>query len=126
MAKRILSLATDPSLLKLREMILRAAGYEVMSATNLLQVIEAYASGDFDLILIGHTISGNEKRRIAIKLRELGTKGEVLELCLVSPEIPNVDHWLIESEPQQLLDRIREVLYNSEHATSGEGKAAGM
>jgi len=108
--KRILSLATDSSLLTLRAMILQAAGYEVHSASNLLQVIEAYKSGDFDLVLIGHTISEKEKRRIASKLRELGTNGSVLELCLISPEIPNVDYWMIEAGPQVLLDKIHEIL----------------
>src|SRR5579883_1467225 len=110
MAKRILSLATEPSLLTLRAMILQAAGYDVCSASNLLQVVEAYESGDFDLILIGHTINGKEKRRIATKLRELGTKGSVLEICLVSPEIPNVDHWMTEAAPQLLLEKISEIL----------------
>lgn len=109
MAKRILSLATDSSLLTLRAMILQAAGYEVSSASNLLQVIEAYKSGDFDLVLIGHTINGQEKRRISAKLRELETRGSVLELCLVSPEIPNVDYWMIEAGPQVLLERIQEI-----------------
>jgi PleD family two-component response regulator len=117
MAKRILSLATDSSLLTLRAMILQAAGYEVHSATNLLQVIEAYHSGDFDLILIGHTINEKEKRRIATKLRELGTNGSVLELCLISPEIPNVDYWIIESGPEVLLDKIQEILADNDPET---------
>ena len=109
MPHRILSLATDPSLITLREMVLKTAGYEVMSATSLIQVDQALETGDFDLVLISHTITEKEKRRIATRLRDLGTAADVLELCFISPEIPDVDHWMIESDPQALLDKIKDI-----------------
>ena len=64
MARKILNVGTDPEQVKLRDKALVSAGYHVVSATNLLEVIKACEQHDIDLAVLGHALNVNEKSRI--------------------------------------------------------------
>jgi DNA-binding response OmpR family regulator len=72
MAKRILSISYDRSLLWTRQLLLEQLGYQVFSAEGFAQAWEAAEnrSNRFDLIILGHSIPSNDKKVIVTHLRD--------------------------------------------------------
>ena len=64
MAKHILSISYDDALLRTREMLLRAQGYLVTSALGRTNAIEECKKGNFDLLILGHSIPNEEKKEL--------------------------------------------------------------
>jgi DNA-binding response OmpR family regulator len=71
MAKRILSISYDESLLLTRRFLLDQAGFEVLSALGFVEAIEACdAANQLDLIILGHSIPPKDKNRIMAHIKE--------------------------------------------------------
>ena len=79
MRPRILSISYDLTLLQTREIMLNQAGYEVVSAEGFAEAIE-HCSGNFDLIIVGHSIPQKDKRAIIGELHRQGCNAPVLSL----------------------------------------------
>lgn len=72
MAKRILSISYDRSLLWTRQLLLEQLGYDVLSAEGFAQ---AWAAAEdkknhFDLIILGHSIPPHDKQAIVSHMRD--------------------------------------------------------
>ncbi len=65
MPKLILSVGRDLQLLKKRTTALNGAGYTVVAATDPRQAIEDMFNGDFDLVLLCHSLTNEERQRFA-------------------------------------------------------------
>ena len=65
MKARILSLAANPELGKLRAMVLRQAGYCVTWPSSRQETDRILQDESFEILLIGHTISGHSARKFA-------------------------------------------------------------
>ena len=93
MARKILNVGADQEQVKVRGNALVSAGYEVVSATNLLEVISACEQHDIDLAVLGHVLNVNEKSRITSTVRSLCKRSTlVLALYQTSPsEADNAD-----------------------------------
>ena len=68
MAHKILNVGSDRQLVDERHKVLASAGFEVVSATNLLEVTKACEEHDFALVVLGQALNVNEKRRIKFTL----------------------------------------------------------
>ena len=92
MARKILNVGADPEQVKVRDKALASAGYDVVSATNLLEVIKACEQYDIELAVLG-LVNVNEKSRITSTVRSTCTRGTpVLSLYKTSPsEAGNAD-----------------------------------
>jgi CheY-like chemotaxis protein len=77
--ERILSISLDADLLAARQKLLEDAGYAVVSANGFREAVQR-AKPDLDLIVVGHTIPQDEKRRIIQELRKRGCEAPVLGL----------------------------------------------
>ncbi|SRR5581483_216436 len=64
MAFRILSISYDATLLRTRQHLLEQKGYAVTSAEGYTEAMECCAAGDFDLVVIGHSIPHKDKEAI--------------------------------------------------------------
>ena len=64
MTKHILSISYDESLLRTREMLLRGEGYLVTSALGQTNAIEQCKKGNFDLLILGHSIPNQDKSEL--------------------------------------------------------------
>ena len=73
MAKHILSVSYDESLLLTREMLLRDPGYEVTPARGLTEALESCKEDKFDLILVCHSIPRKDKQAFMRKVRKAST-----------------------------------------------------
>jgi DNA-binding response OmpR family regulator len=109
MHARILSVSYDETLLHTRELILREAGYTVISVVGFTTAIKA-CDEHFDLIVMGHSIPQEDKRAIVAALRENGCQAPVLSL------IRHGDHPIpeaakaVQPDPQHVLDGIASLL----------------
>ena len=61
----ILSAGRDPDLLKARNTALVAQGYKVAAASDTFEVVDKLLNGDFDLVLLCHTMPDEDRRRLA-------------------------------------------------------------
>ncbi len=93
MARKILNVGADPEQVKVRDKALVSAGYQVVSATNLLEVIKACEQHDIELAVLGHVLNVNEKSRITATVRSRCQRDTpVLALYQTSPsEAGNAD-----------------------------------
>ena len=88
MAKHILSVSYDESLLKTRELLLRREGYDVTSALGFTQAVSECQNGNFDLFILGHSIPDGDKREL-IRLSRLQCAAPVLALRRHGEEAPD-------------------------------------
>ena len=107
----ILSVGHHPALLETRNLILRAAGYKVEEAASIKQAIRQFQAGNFDLVLLCHSIPTTERERLAGLIRASGASTSVASIATIAggPEDVFVDE-TFESDPRKLLPGIKEVL----------------
>jgi DNA-binding response OmpR family regulator len=112
-AKRILSISYNPSLLLTRQLLLEQAGFEVVSTSELSQALEACETSDspFDLVILGHSIPPEEKRKFVAHLKHnsnapilalLRTNESPVEGAVASVESIDVKQFM--ATVRQLLD----------------------
>jgi DNA-binding response OmpR family regulator len=109
-AKRILVIAYDPSLLLTRRLLLEQAGYEVITAEGFVAACEACeAQKEIDLAIIGHTVSQRDKEPIVARLRQ---NNRAPILALVKPHEASVRgaDLSVETEPTVLLAAVRNLI----------------
>ena len=61
----VLSAGHDHTLLAIRNMVLGQSGYRVVSAATAAEFVERFFGGDFDLVILCHTIPEDERHRMA-------------------------------------------------------------
>jgi len=125
MARRILNVGADRELVKIRDKALASAGYQVVSATNLLEVIKACEQQDIDLAVLGHVLNMNEKSRIISTVRSICKRSTpVLALYQTSPsEAGNADAALAAQEGTEALIRTVARMLDSRKKVSLKRKA---
>ena len=70
MKKRVLSISYDQAILKTRQYILEQEGLEVVSASGFSDAIAQCKNGKFALVVLGHSLSPQDKTAFANELRE--------------------------------------------------------
>jgi DNA-binding response OmpR family regulator len=66
---RILSIGYDRVLMPVRSMLLRQAGYEVVEAHSAGGALKRIKAGNFDLLLICHTVGQDEQNSLIEAMR---------------------------------------------------------
>jgi len=126
MAKRILSISYDASLLWTRQLMLQQLGYNVVSVEGFVAAIEACEAPnvDFDLAILGHTIPAKDKERIILHFRQHHNSPILALLRPHEGAIQNADR-SIDPEPEKLIEAVREILskIHSVQAFSGAAKS---
>lgn len=111
MAKRILSISYDQSLIWTRQLMLQQLGYNVVSAEGFIAAIEACEAPDvnFDLMILGHSIPAKDKERIISHFRQRCTSPILALLRPHEGAMRNADR-SIDPEPEKLIAAVREIL----------------
>ena len=111
MKGRILSLSADPELGKLRAMVLQQAGYEVTWPSSKAEADALLRQKNFDLLLIGHTISGPSSREFAETFRARNPQGKIIVIMAATYSLVKADRALRSMDgPEALLEAIEELL----------------
>jgi CheY-like chemotaxis protein len=69
-AKSVLSISYDSSLLITRQMLLQQAGYAVISALGFTEALERCRTEMYDIVLMGHSMPRKDKSALAAAVRE--------------------------------------------------------
>ena len=88
MTKRILSISYDPSLLWTRRLLLEQMGFEVISAEGFTEAWEACAGKNFDLVILGHSVSPKDKEKLIGHIQTLADTPILAMLKLMNHECP--------------------------------------
>jgi len=121
-AKRILSIAYDVSLLLTRKYLLEQAGFEVVSAEGFVEAMEACDARDrqFDLIIIGHTIPRKDKEKIIAHIRQQCSAPILALLKSYEGSVNGADRSVEASNPNILIATVRGMLEASTQTGSLE------
>jgi CheY-like chemotaxis protein len=68
----VLAVGFDLSLMRTRTLVLQSAGYIVESASTLKEAVDRFQAGDFDLVLLCHSIPMKDRDRLTCLIRATG------------------------------------------------------
>ena len=106
----VLAVGYDPVLLKTRGQVLQSEGYTVVSVRSLKRAITQFAEGDFDLVVLCHSIPQEDRQRLAYLIRGHSSRTPIVfvssGLCQYEPSADLTT----ENNPDDLLSDLREVL----------------
>ena len=109
----VLCTGWDQSLLDTRALILKSKGHEVHQARTQSEVVSACESHEFDVAVIGQSLSNRMKPVVASLIRQKCPNVKVLELYQphLGKAVADADSWLeVPAEiPTDLADRVREL-----------------
>lgn len=107
----ILSIGHDPELLESRSSILRADGYIVDSVSSVQQAIIHFIDGDFDLVLLCHSIPVKDRERLTSSIRAFGSLTPIVSVASPAGQAPQARAGAtIEAAPEKLLSGIQGAL----------------
>ena len=70
----VLSIGSDLAVLDTRDLILRSAAYVVVSAISIEEAVRFFQDGDFDLIVLCHTLPLKDSERLTCFIRASGSR----------------------------------------------------
>lgn len=112
MARRVLSISYDRSLLWTRQLLLEQLGYEVVSVEGLAQAWDAAQARNrhFDLIILGHSIPPKDKAAIVQHLRDSLSAPILALLRPYESPVPEVSRSIDAGDPAAFLTAVKEIL----------------
>ena len=110
-APTILSISYDESLLRTREWILKAAGFQVTSALGFTEAGE-HCGNEFDLVIMGHSLPSRDTAALVAQIRS-HNHTRILSLCRPGESpMPGVDHSVDSSSVEALIEAVHKVLHS--------------
>lgn len=112
----VLSVGLDVRILDTRELILRSAGYSVVSATSIKEAVFLFKDGGFDVIVLCHTLSAKDCERLTGAVRASGSRIPIV--CVSDSTLDNHNSFAdatIDKTPAAFLKAIEDVLRNHAH-----------
>jgi hypothetical protein len=102
----ILSAGRDRPLLYTRNRVLEEAGYSVTPATTSAETVERFFTGDFDLVVLCHSIPIEERERIAMLVHNHSPSTPVIVLADMATRRYNFGDLTVESDAGSLLESL--------------------
>lgn len=106
----LLAVGLDSSLLGIHGPAWQSAGYFVTSTTSIREAILHVNEGDFDLVLLGHSIPAQSRERLTFLIRASGSRIPVVCVTNSSSDSDKFADATIPNEPEHLLQSIAELL----------------
>ena len=106
----ILAVGFDSSLMRTRRLVLQSAGYIVESASSLKEAAARFQAGDFDLVLLCHSIPIKDRDHLTCLIRATGSLTPVVS---IAQNLGTCDAFVdatLEDGPNRFLDGIGEEL----------------
>jgi CheY-like chemotaxis protein len=110
----VLAVGTDPSLWKTRSLVLQSAGYMVESASSVKEAFDRFQSGDYDLVLLCHSVPRKDKDRLTSLIRASGSRTPIVSIAGNPGECDAFATATLEDGPSNFLARIKDVLVKAE------------
>ena len=77
----VLAIGLDSWRLATHSALWRPAGYVVLSAATIREAIEHFRNGDFDLVLLGRSLSKESRERLTYLIRSSGSLTPVVSIA---------------------------------------------
>lgn len=106
----ILAVGSDAALLRARTSVLQSAGYLVQSTTSIKEAVECFRNGDFDLVILCHSIPTKDRERLTCLLRASGSGIPVVSVSGKISECDAFANVTLEDGPNKFLIGISDVL----------------
>ena len=106
----VLAVGLDSWLLENQRTAWKSAGYFVISAESVKEAISHFKAGDFDLVLLGHSIPVETRERLTFLIRSTGSRTPVVCIGDSCSDCNSFADATFENDPNQLLTGIGELL----------------
>lgn len=112
-----LQFGKDTSLLESRSAILETTGLAVINAYSVRQCVSEILGGNFDLIILCHTVSPEERDEVASLVHKLHPATPVLLISTFFEKNREIDV-IVDCEPEHLVKNVKEILSHQPHKTN--------
>jgi DNA-binding NtrC family response regulator len=109
----ILAVGLDPSLPTAQNAAWKSAGYIVISVGTIKEAIDHFRAGDFDLVLLGNSISLENKERLTFLIRSSGSRTPVVCVANLAEDCGCFADATLRNDSDELLSGIQELLAKS-------------
>src|SRR5580658_10441304 len=106
----VLAVGLDSWLLATQTRVWRSTGYFVVSADSIGEAIDLFNDGDFDLVVLGHYISIENKERLMTLIRASGLETPVAFIGNSSRDSDWFANSTLKNESSTLLTWLRKLL----------------
>jgi DNA-binding NtrC family response regulator len=117
LAKHILVLAEDAAVRQTKKLVLEHLGFTVAAVSTVREVEHVTGITTFDLAILGRTVTDPHKCDAAKAIRTRQPNTPLLEICNVSPCVPNADYVLRSPNPEDLAEMVRTILLEKRAAS---------
>jgi len=112
----VLAVGRDPVLLETRSQVLQAAGYTVIPERSLKKAVTKFRDGDFDLVLLCHSIPAQDRERLTRLLREYTSRTPIVSVSSSVSALDSFADATIGNDPRELLAGLQELLVKKTQA----------
>jgi CheY-like chemotaxis protein len=81
----VLSVSSDPVVLGTRDQLLRSAGYIVVTAISIKEAVHLFQDGDFDIIILCHSLPTNDCEHLKSFIRASGSRIPIVRASGAAP-----------------------------------------
>jgi DNA-binding NtrC family response regulator len=106
-----LSVGRDPLLLQTRGQVLLSDGYTVSSTLSVDQALQQFVTGDFDLVILCHSIPLRERERLADAIHKHSPNTPVVVVAAGYGSKDRAADAVIDNEPATLLQQLPKLLH---------------
>lgn len=106
----VLVVGYDPLLLETRSRVLQSAGYAVTSVRSVKKAVSQFLEGDFDLVVLCHSIPEGDRQRFASLIRGRSSRTPVVFVSAAPGQLDPSADVTVENDPNDLVSGLREVL----------------
>jgi CheY-like chemotaxis protein len=106
----VLAVGRDSVLLETRSQVLQAAGYTVIPERSLKKAVARFRDGDFDLVLLCHSIPAQDRERLTRLLREHTSRTPIVSVSCSVSALDSFADATIGNDPKELILGLRELL----------------
>ena len=106
----VLTIGFDPWFFEAQRAHWRSAGYFITSAGSIREAIDHVKAGDFDLVLLGNSISAEDRERLSFLIRASGSH---IPMVCIEDSSGHCDAFAdvaVRNEPRGLLQSIGKLL----------------
>ena len=112
----VLAVGLDSWQLTAQSPVLRSAGYVFISVMSIRDAIEHFRAGDFDLVLLGHSIPMAEKEKLTRLIRAAGSRTPVVCIAQSPGDSIRFADATLEGEAGALLGGMRAAMAKADKA----------
>jgi CheY-like chemotaxis protein len=106
----VLGVGLDSWQLATQSAVWRSAGYIVVPTHSIREAIEHFRAGDFDLVLLGKSMSVSDKERLTLLIRASGSRTPVVCVSDTHGEGGSFAEPMRRGDPGELLANMQEVM----------------